>query len=87
MIDDGSTDKSFNIVEDIIDSISFAKVIKNDKNLGKGNALNFARKYINTSHVVIHDADLEYDPKDILKMVEKIQVLTKLSYFGVKIQR
>ncbi len=71
LIDDGSTDKSFNIVEDIIDLISFAKVIKNDKNLGKGNALNFARKYINTSHVVIHDADLEYDPKDILKMVEK----------------
>lgn len=70
LIDDGSTDNSFNIVKDIIDSINFVNVIKINKNFGKGNALNFAKKYINTSHVVIHDADLEYNPKDILKMVE-----------------
>jgi len=71
LIDDGSTDSSFKLVSETIDSISFAKVLKNNKNLGKGNALNIAREYINTSHIVIHDADLEYNPEDILKMIEK----------------
>ena len=71
LIDDGSTDSSFKLVSETIDSISFAKVLKNNKNLGKGNALNIARECINTSHIVIHDADLEYNPEDILKMIEK----------------
>ena len=71
LIDDGSTDSSFKIVNEITNSLSFAKVLKSNKNLGKGNALNIARRYINTSHVVIHDADLEYNPEDILKMIQK----------------
>ena len=71
LIDDGSTDRSFKLVSEITDSISFAKVLKNNKNLGKGNALNIAREHVNTSHIVIHDADLEYNPEDILKMIEK----------------
>jgi len=71
LIDDGSTDSSFKIVNEITNSLSFAKVLKSNKNLGKGNALNIARRYIHTSHVVIHDADLEYNPEDILKMIQK----------------
>ena len=71
LIDDGSTDNSFRIVNEITNSLSFVKILKSNKNLGKGNALNIAKRYINTSHVVIHDADLEYNPKDILKMIEK----------------
>ena len=71
LIDDGSTDSSLRIVNEITNSLSFVKILKSNKNLGKGNALNIAKRYINTSHVVIHDADLEYNPKDILKMIEK----------------
>ena len=83
MIDDGSTDNSFNIVnQQIIDSINFVNVIKINKNFGKGNALNFAKKYINTSHVVIHDADLEYNPKDILKMVEISKISPNSLFWG-----
>jgi len=72
LIDDGSTDSSYEIVNEYIKTISFAKILKNKKNLGKGNALNIARRYINTSHVVIHDADLEYNPEDILKMIKNL---------------
>ena len=43
LIDDGSTDSSFKIVNEITNSLSFAKVLKSNKNLGKGNALNIAR--------------------------------------------
>lgn len=71
LIDDGSTDKSLNIVIDVSKQFSNVRILKNNKNLGKGNALNVAREFINTSHVVIHDADLEYNPEDISMMISK----------------
>lgn len=84
LIDDGSTDSSYEIVSEYIKTISFAKILKNKKNLGKGNALNIARKYINTSHVVIHDADLEYNPEDILKMIKKSRLSPNSLILGTR---
>lgn len=74
LIDDGSTDNSFSIVSDISKQVSNIRILKNNINLGKGYALNTARKYINTSHVVIHDADLEYNPEDISLMISKSSI-------------
>lgn len=71
LVDDGSTDNSFSIVSDISKQVSNIRILKNNKNLGKGYALNIAREYINTSHVVIHDADLEYNPEDMSLMISK----------------
>ena len=84
LIDDGSTDSSYEIVNEIIKTISFARILKNKKNLGKGNALNVARKHINTSHVVIHDADLEYNPEDILKMIVKSKLSPNSLILGTR---
>jgi glycosyltransferase involved in cell wall biosynthesis len=84
LIDDGSTDSSYEIVNEYIKTISFAKILKNKKNLGKGNALNIARRYINTSHVVIHDADLEYNPEDILKMIKKSRLSPNSLILGTR---
>lgn len=84
LIDDGSTDSSYEIVSEYIKTISFAKILRNKKNLGKGNALNIARKYINTSHVVIHDADLEYNPEDILKMIKKSRLSPNSLILGTR---
>jgi len=39
-------------------------------NSGKGEALNNVKSYIKTTHVVIHDADLEYFPEDIVEMYQ-----------------
>lgn len=39
------------------------------KNQGKGAALRTALVYADTDLVVVHDADLEYHPEDLLKMV------------------
>lgn len=69
LIDDCSTDNSFTIAEDLIRNYSNIKLIQNSSNLGKGGALKLAKSLINTSHVVIHDADLEYFPSDINEMM------------------
>ena len=71
LIDDSSSDNSYTIAEDLIKNYSNIKLIQNTSNLGKGGALKLAKSLINTSHVVIHDADLEYFPSDIVDMFQK----------------
>ena len=69
--DDNSSDNSLEIAKTLSNDYQHIKYISSDKNLGKGNAINNAVSILNTSHVVIHDADLEYFPADIVKMYEK----------------
>ena len=66
VIDDGSTDGSSNILKKYKKKID--KIILHQKNCGKGSAIISAKKYINCKYVIIQDADLEYDPVDILKI-------------------
>ena len=40
------------------------------KNMGKGTAIRTALEYVDTHLVVVHDADLEYHPRDLLQMVD-----------------
>ena len=40
------------------------------KNMGKGAAIRTALEYVDTHLVVVHDADLEYHPRDLLQMVD-----------------
>src|ERR1700720_4740002 len=44
--------------------------LRHDKNQGKGAAIRTALALVDTELVVIHDADLEYHPSDLLQMVE-----------------
>jgi glycosyltransferase involved in cell wall biosynthesis len=68
--DDFSNDGSEIIAKKLSEENEFIKYIRSNKNKGKGSALNNVKKYIETSHVVIHDADLEYFPSDIVEMFE-----------------
>lgn len=70
LVDDCSTDNSSKIAEHFVSSHSKARYLKTSTNSGKGAALALASKEVTTSHVVIHDADLEYFPVDIIEMFE-----------------
>ena len=73
LIDDGSTDDSYKLVEAFcIDKIKY-QLIKLNSNQGKGHALNKSREYITGKYVVIHDADLEYNPNDLTEMFKLIE--------------
>ncbi len=69
--DDNSNDGSDKIAKQYEDSNENIKYIKSLENKGKGNALNNAKDFITTKFVVIHDADLEYFPEDIVEIFEK----------------
>lgn len=70
LVNDGSTDDSLNIADKLANQNEIIEILSSTSNLGKGNALKIAKQHINTSHVVIHDADLEYFPEDIQEMFD-----------------
>ena len=70
LVDDCSKDKSSEIALKIKSKHNFVEYIRLDKNYGKGHAVKKGIENIESSHIVIHDADLEYDPVDIAEMFE-----------------
>jgi len=68
VINDSSNDKTEEIVSNFLKQDSRFSLIRTEKNLGKGKALGIAQKIIDTELVVIHDADLEYFPEDLVEM-------------------
>ena len=44
--------------------------LQHTKNMGKGATIRTALEYVDTQLVVIHDADLEYHPRDLLQMLD-----------------
>jgi glycosyltransferase involved in cell wall biosynthesis len=69
VIDDGSTDGTVNQVERFSSDI---KLVKHTKNIGKGAALVTGFAEASGDVVVVQDADLEYSPYDIPKLVKPI---------------
>lgn len=71
LVDDKSTDKSLEIGKELEKNFKNIKLISKNKNEGKGSCILEAKKYLDTTHVIFHDADMEYDPSDIPKLFAK----------------
>ena len=67
VVDDNSSDQSKNIIKKIK---NIDKKIFHKKNLGKGAAIKSAIPFVKGNIVIIQDADLEYNPKDLNKLVK-----------------
>lgn len=48
-------------------------LVEHKKNLGKGAAIRSGIKYVSGDYVVIQDADLEYNPNDIKKLIDVVE--------------
>lgn len=68
VVDDGSKDNSVSIVE----GIKGVKLERHAKNMGKGEAIKTAVKRTTGNIMVIQDADLEYPPEEIPKLIKPI---------------
>ena len=73
IVNDGSTDGTESEVERFIKKNPKLKVIYlKKKNGGKGTAIKKAIKIASGEYSVVQDADLEYDPQDLHRMLEVI---------------
>ena len=70
LVNNNSTDNSLIIAKELEKKYSIVQVEQTSKAKGKGVTIKYSKDFIDTSHVVIHDADLEYFPKDIVEMFE-----------------
>ena len=75
IVDDHSSDESVEIAHSVATELQNIEVISQDRNQGKGAAVRAGMQLatsIGTEYdlVVIQDADLEYDPNDLLSMIQ-----------------
>lgn len=71
-VDDGSTDRSFSILEKLYSKDKRIKVIQFRKNFGKAPALAAGFEMAKGDVIITMDADLQNDPMDIPKFAKKI---------------
>ena len=65
LIDDGSTDRSWEVIESISENNAHIKGIKFQRNYGKSAALNEGFKVVTGEVVITMDADLQDSPDEI----------------------
>ena len=71
LVDDCSTDSSLDIARNLSKNFDNIITVSTGRNSGKGAAVIKGLEFINTTHVIIHDADLEYFPEDIPEMFDQ----------------
>jgi glycosyltransferase involved in cell wall biosynthesis len=65
VVDDGSTDGTAALVEALDGSVEGLHLLRLDRNRGKGAAVRAGIRASTGDILVVQDADLEYDPKDL----------------------
>lgn len=69
IVDDCSRDRSVEIATGIGERHSNVRLVRHEVNRGKGAALRTGFENVTGDFVGIHDADLEYDPRDLVKLL------------------
>ena len=84
IVDDGSTDETYKLIKNF-NFTSEYKIIKLQKNSGKGFAIKSSINYISGDIVIIQDGDLEYNPKDYKNVINPILNREKKIVYGSRV--
>jgi glycosyltransferase involved in cell wall biosynthesis len=71
-VDDGSTDGTADLLDDLLAERRDARLIEHPSNRGKGAAIRTGIAAARGDVILIHDADLEYDPRDHACVLEPL---------------
>jgi glycosyltransferase involved in cell wall biosynthesis len=72
VVDDGSSDGSWQVLQDLSRSDARIKAFHHEANQGKGAALRTGIRHAASPIVLIQDADLEYDPAEYPALIQPI---------------
>ena len=75
VVDDGSKDRTADLVESFLERTALKNgghILVRKANGGKGSAIRAGIPYANGKYTIIQDADLEYEPADIVRMMQRI---------------
>jgi glycosyltransferase involved in cell wall biosynthesis len=72
IVDDASTDGTLKLAQELMHQHAQVRVLRHAMNQGKGAALHTGFKQATGDFVAIQDADLEYDPRDLKRLLEPL---------------
>jgi dolichol-phosphate mannosyltransferase len=87
IINDGSTDTTHAKIHKYKQRVKGLKYIQHDQNKGKGAAVITGITKATGEYIVIQDADLEYNPQEITKLLQPILQGTASIVYGTRLKR
>jgi glycosyltransferase involved in cell wall biosynthesis len=84
IVDDGSRDATPTVLNDVRDDR--VRVETHERNQGKGAAVLTGIRVASGSHVLVFDADLEYDPTDIPNLLSPVLRRRAMVVYGSRVQ-
>jgi len=73
VVDDASTDGTREALQELIPSLPRARLLLHERNRGKGAAIRTGLGAVTSELVLIQDADLEYDPREVPNLLRPIE--------------
>lgn len=87
VVDDGSSDVTASVITRLISRLPSLTFLRHKKNLGKGAAVRTGMQHATGDYILIQDADLEYNPNDILKLVSATDENPMAVVYGTRLKR
>lgn len=87
VVNDGSSDKTSQEIKLVVGSRKDIVTLSHNKNMGKGTAIKTGVLSATGDYIVIQDADNEYNPKDIIRMVDLLQGKNANVVYGTRLNR
>ncbi len=87
VVDDGSTDKTAPEIKNSKLKIQNLISLQHEKNLGKGAAVRTGIQASSGDYIVIQDADLEYNPQDIGRLMGEVLRGNAKVVYGTRLNR
>ena len=87
IVDDGSGDNTKRVIEGLVKKDSSLKVVFSPRNMGKGASIRKGIALASGEIITIQDADLEYNPQDLIPLIELVKAGRAEVVYGSRFRR